>query len=149
MGMQLNDLIEALTEDLSNEWQHLHFYLYHASAVQGLHAAEYREFLTEAAQGEMKHIQHFLDRMFGLRHPQPYQPPAKTFVPQTEPNAILLGAIELESQVIENFTARLTGLETFEGNPLIAAYFKVFYEKQLEDSYEDREKMQRMLDATT
>lgn len=149
MGMNLNDLIEALTEDLSNEWQHLQFYIYHSSAVQGLHAAEYREFLTEAAQGEMQHIQHFLDRMLGLWLPQPYRPATKAFAPQTEPNAILRGAIELESQVIQNFTTRLIGLETFEGDPVIAAYFKVFYEKQLEDSYEDREKMQRMLDATT
>ena len=148
MGMNFIGLIEALTEDLSNEWQHLQFYIYHSSAVQGLHAAEYREFLTEAAQGEMQHIQHFLDRMFGLRHPQTYRPAVKPFVPQTEPNAILRGAIELESQVIQNFTMRLIGLETFDGDPVIAAYFKVFYEKQLEDSYEDREKMQRMLDAT-
>lgn len=149
MSMTLNTLIEALTEDLANEWQHLQFYVYHASAVQGLHAAEYREFLTEAAQGEMQHIQQFLDRMFGLRHPQPYRPPTKVFMPQTEPNAILRGAIELESNVIQNFTQRLAALEMFAGDPVIAAYFKVFYEKQLEDSYEDREKMQRMLDATT
>jgi bacterioferritin (cytochrome b1) len=145
--MTLSDLLDNLTSDLANEWVHLHFYLYHASAVRGPHAAEYREFFTEAAQGEMQHIQQFLDRLFGLNHPQPYRPANKTFAPQTEINAVLRGAIDLESTVIQNYAQRLSELENFEGDPVIAAYFKVFYEKQLEDSYEDREKMRRMLDV--
>lgn len=149
MAMTVTDLIRELTEDLLHEWQHLHFYLYHASAVTGLHAAEYREFLEEAANGERAHIAQFLDRLFGLgANVQP--PPGNLMFPaNTDITLILHAAIQLEREVIENFTRHLAALETFDGDPVIAAYFKVFYEDQLQDSYEDCEKMQRLLAGMT
>lgn len=149
MSMTVKDLINTLTNDLTHEWQHLHFYLYHASAVSGLHAAEYREFLEEAASGEKAHVAQFLDRLFGLG--ATVQPPASIlmFPANTDIALILNTAIQLEREVIENFTRHLADLETFDGDPVIAAYFKVFYEDQLQDSYEDCEKMQRMLAAVS
>lgn len=147
MGMTVKDLIADLTNDLLHEWQHLHFYLYHASAVAGPHAAEYREFLSAAADGEKAHVAQFLDRLFGLG--AFVTPPAGNlmFTVNTDIELILNAAIQLERAVVENFTQHLAALETFDGDPVIAAYFKVFYEKQLEDSYEDCEKMRRMLTA--
>jgi ferritin-like protein len=145
MAMTVKDLIAALRADLTNEWQHLHFYLYHASAVQGLHAAEYREFLSDAADGEKAHIQQFHDRLFGLG--ADVQPCAAIlpFPAHTDIEMILQTAIQLERAVVANFTQHLADLEDFSGDPVTAAYFKVFYEDQLQDSYEDIEKMLRMV----
>ena len=149
MAMTVKDLIAALRADLTNEWQHLHFYLYHASAVQGLHAAEYREFLSEAADGERKHVAQFLDRLFGLGE-NVLPPPGNLMFPaNTDVELILNAAIQLEREVITQFTQHLADLEDFDGDPVIAAYFKVFYEDQLQDSYEDCEKMQRLLATVT
>jgi bacterioferritin len=149
MAMTVKDLIAALRADLTNEWQHLHFYLYHASAVSGLHAAEYREFLEEAADGERKHVAQFLDRLFGLGE-NVLPPPGNLMFPaNTDVELILNAAIQLEREVIAQFTQHLADLEDFDGDPVIAAYFKVFYEDQLQDSYEDCEKMQRLLATVT
>lgn len=141
----LDLFLEKMNEDLKNEWTHLKYYLYHASAVTGLHACEYKEFLTEAAEGELKHVQQFMDRLWGMNFPQPQQN-NHAFPVYQRIEDILLGAVELETQVVENYAKRLTQLDelaTFM--PTESAYLKVFYEDQLQDSYEDAEKMKRML----
>ena len=40
--INLQEIIKNLLEDLKNEWTHMRFYLYHASAVTGLHRHESR-----------------------------------------------------------------------------------------------------------
>jgi rubrerythrin len=149
--MTHEELVRALNADLRNERQHLNFYLYHASAVAGLHAHEYREFLLEAAKGEMEHVLAFQDRIFGL-HPEHlagHNSPGlsanafKSELLTVAPEAILRAALEMENEVVRNYTERLAQLEKSE-HPA-AAYMKIFYEDQLQDSYEDAERLRRIL----
>lgn len=143
--MTLSQFLEIMNGDLANEWTHLSFYLYHASAVSGLHAHEYKEFFTEAATGEMAHVRAFLDRLFGLNYAQPGQS-SKPFPYATHPENILTLAIKLEEEVVTNYTQRLVQLDQLAlAHPETAAYLKVFYEDQLQDSYEDCEHMRRLL----
>ena len=140
--MTLDQFLELMNNDLMREWTHLKFYLYHASAVTGLHAAEFREWLTDAAKGEMQHVGQFLDRLFGLGYSQPAQS-AHSFPALVLPADILAYAAKLENEVVTNYAERLKQLENFD-HPA-AAYLKVFYEDQLQDSFEDCERILRML----
>jgi bacterioferritin (cytochrome b1) len=142
--MTLPQFLELMTADLRNEWTHLQFYLYHASAVAGLHAHEYKEFFTAAAKGEMAHVQAFLDRLFGLNVATP--PVGGHDFPRfTAVEHALSHAMQLEQDVVENYATRLTQLdELAAAHPTTAAYLKVFYEDQLQDSYEDLEHMRRL-----
>lgn len=140
--MKFEQFLELMNEDLTREWTHLKFYLYHSSAVTGLHAAEFREWLTDAAKGEMQHVQQFLDRLFGLGYAQPAHD-AHSFPALLLPADILAYAAKLEKEVVEKYTERLKQLE--EHDHAAAAYLKVFYEDQLQDSYEDCERIMRML----
>lgn len=142
--MTLPQFLELMQADLRNEWTHLQFYLYHASALTGLHAQEYKEFFTAAAAGEMKHVQAFLDRLFGLNV---VTPPASglEFPRFTLVEDALQYAIRIESEVVENYAKRLGQLEALlPAHPATASYLKVFYEDQLQDSYEDCEQMRRL-----
>jgi bacterioferritin (cytochrome b1) len=143
--MTLNQFIEIMNGDLANEWTHLSFYLYHASSVAGPHAHEYKEFFTKAAESEMTHVQGFLDRLFGLNYDQPHQGP-KTFQRASSVVNILMLAIKLEEEVVTNYTQRLKQLDELAvAHPEVAAYLKVFYEDQIQDSYEDCEHMHRLV----
>lgn len=143
--MTLSQFLEIMNADLANEWTHLSFYLYHASAVAGLHAHEYKEFFTEAAKGEMVHVQAFLDRLHGLNYAQPCQGP-KAFSYASRIEDILTLAIKLEEDVVTNYTQRLKQLDDLAiSHPETAAYLKVFYEDQIQDSYEDCEHMRRLV----
>lgn len=152
-----DDLLDALRADLVNERRHLATYLYLASAITGPHAAEYREFFEGAAKQELQHVLAFQDRIWGLGDVVPsFEIPLSPRRPgnMTVPGA-LLAAIELEREVVENYARRLAALDEPHvmtaarvGAPTLSegerAYMKVFYEEQLQDSYEDLEKMQRL-----
>jgi bacterioferritin (cytochrome b1) len=144
-ALTLPAFLDVMNSDLQNEWTHLAFYLYHASAITGLHAAEYREFFTDAAKGEMQHVQMFLDRLYGLNYAQPTQT-GHEFSTFTHPADALTHAIELEAHVAQNYATRLKQLEYLaDAFPVTARYLTVFYEDQLKDSYEDCERMRRLM----
>lgn len=146
--MTLSEFLQLMNADLQNEWTHLQFYLYHASSITGLHAAEYREFFTDAAKGEMQHVQMFLDRLFGLHFNLPNSS-GKQFPLSTHVETALANAARLEEEVVKNYSTRLTQLDALAATwPAEAAYLKVFYEDQLQDSYEDCEKIRRILADT-
>lgn len=143
--MKLAEFVELMNKDLQLEWTHLQFYLYHAGAVTGLHAEEYREFLFEAAKGELNHVMQFTHRLFGLNYPRPTTL-GHIFPKFTEITDILTYAIILETEVADNYAKRLNQLDLLvDENPTTAAYLTIFYENQLEDSYEDCEKMRRIM----
>lgn len=147
-AVTLPAFLDIMNADLHNEWTHLQFYLYHASSITGLHAAEYREFFTDAAKGEMQHVQMFLDRLFGLHFSLPNQS-GKQFPICTDVEGALVQAIKLEEEVVKNYAYRLLQLDAMAPAwPVESAYFKVFYEDQLQDSYEDAERMRRILANT-
>ena len=144
-GLTLSSFLEIMNNDLQNEWTHLKFYLYHSAAITGLHAHEYREFFTDAAKGEMEHVQAFMDRLYGLNYASPSQT-SPTFSTFSSAEDALTHAIELEMSVVENYTKRLQQLDLLaETNPVTARYLTVFYEDQLKDSYEDCERMRRLM----
>jgi bacterioferritin (cytochrome b1) len=139
--MARHEILKLLNEDLKNERMHLQFYLYHASAVTGLHAAEYREFLTDAAKGELEHVQQFQDRIWGLGGEPTLDSnafPTFTFVEH-----ILAHAHKIEQQVVANYATRIAQVQAW-GEPE-SNYLSIFYEDQLQDSYEDAERMRRIL----
>lgn len=143
--LTMPQFLELMNADLQNEWTHLQFYLYHASSITGLHAAEYREFFTDAAKGEMQHVQMFLDRLFGLNFGLPNSS-GKQFPMLTRVEDALRHAVLLEEDVVKNYTKRLAQLDAMAGTwPVESAYLKVFYEDQLQDSYEDCERLRRII----
>lgn len=142
--MTLPEFLEKMNGDLQNEWTHLQFYLYHAGAVTGLHAEEYREFLHDAAKSELEHVLQFTHRLFGFNYLQPVSD-GKTFPKYTKVEDILTHAIVLETEVADTYAKRLNELNELTGHPTAAAYLTIFYESQLEDSYEDCEKMRRIM----
>jgi bacterioferritin (cytochrome b1) len=147
-ALTLPSFLELMNSDLQNEWTHLQFYLYHASSITGLHAAEYKEFFTEAAKGEMQHVQAFLDRLFGLHYNLPNYS-GKQFPLCTNVESALVHAAKLEEEVVQNYATRLTQLDRLAAShPTAAAYLRIFYEDQLQDSYEDCEKIRRILADT-
>jgi len=144
-GLTLPAFLELINNDLQNEWTHLKFYLYHSAAITGMHATEYREFFTDAAKGEMLHVQAFLDRLYGLNYPNPTQSSA-SFSTFSNAEDAITHAIELEMHVVENYTKRLQQLDQLSAAfPVTARYLTVFYEDQLKDSYEDAERMRRIM----
>lgn len=143
--MSLPEFLAIMNGDLQNEWTHLQFYLYHAAAVTGPHAATYRKFFADAAAGELTHVQQFTERLLGLNYKQPATS-GKSFPIFTHPADILAHAALLETEVVNNYAARLEMLDTIAAaHPATAAYLKTFYEQQLADSYEDAEHMRRMV----
>lgn len=146
--MTLPEFLQLMNADLQNEWTHLQFYLYHASSITGLHAAEYREFFTEAAKGEMQHVQMFLDRLFGLHFNLPNSSGSQ-FPLSTSVEDALVHAVKLEEEVVQNYAKRISQLDGLMlAHPAEAAYLKIFYEDQLQDSYEDCERIRRILADT-
>jgi bacterioferritin (cytochrome b1) len=139
----LAEFVTLINEDLQNEWTHLQFYLYHASAVTGLHAEEYKEFLTEAAKGELNHVQQFLDCLYGFDFVQPCAG-GHPFATYTRVEDILIEAHTLERQVVVNYAKRLEQLKSLD-DKVAAAYLEVFYEDHLQDSFEDARHIQRIL----
>lgn len=138
------DFLGLINEDLQNEWTHLQFYLYHASAVTGLHAEEYKEFLTEAAKSELNHVQQFLDCLYGFDFVQPCAG-GHPFPTYTRVEDILIAAHTLERQVVVTYAKRLKQLKLIEDADTAVAYLEVFYEDQLQDSFEDARHIQRIL----
>ena len=144
-SLTLPQFLDLMNADLQNEWTHLQFYLYHASSITGLHAAEYREFFTDAAKGEMRHVQQFLDRLFGLNFQLPNSS-GKQFPVFTRVEDALAHSIVIEEEVVKNYAFRLRQLEWLSSaHQSTAAYLSVFYEDQLQDSYEDCERLRRIM----
>ena len=139
----LAEFLALINSDLQNEWTHLQFYLYHASAVTGLHAEEYKEFLTEAAKGELNHVQQFLDCLYGFDFDQPCAG-GHQFPTYTRIEDILIAAHTLERQVVVNYAKRLDQLAALD-DQVAAKYLAVFYEDHLQDSFEDARHIQRIL----
>jgi bacterioferritin (cytochrome b1) len=103
------------------------------------------EFLTSAAAGEMQHVQAFLDRLIGV-DAKPAHISGKLFAQHTDPKKILSAAVDLEEEVVKNYADRLEQLESLPStSKIFASYFTIFYEDQLQDSYEDCEKIRNLL----
>lgn len=141
--MTKQEIINLLNVDLRNEYIHLHFYLLSVSNVRGLHRAELKEFFTEAAESEMKHIIQFTDLIIGLGG-----------VPEVLPNSfpkdltsakdIVEYAIRLEQEVVDNYSRRMQQAKQLE-SLADACWIEAFLENQIVDSRTDLDNLRMML----
>ena len=156
-------MIELLNDDLKNEWKHLRFYLYHASAVTGLHCGEYKELFLEEAASEMKHVTQFSDLIIGLGGTATFE--SNDFEKFHDPKSIMNYAVKMEEQVIENYFQRMqdaselsdktVGFSSSDlsgdltGYPPLsksdASWIQIFLEGQLEASREDVDHFKQIL----
>jgi bacterioferritin (cytochrome b1) len=139
--MNKNEMLNLLNDDLKNEWTHMRFYLYHASAVTGLHCHEYKELFLKEAASEMSHVTEFSDVIRGLG--------AEAItdwheIPKlSNPREIIQAALEMESQVVENYALRMQQASELGG--VDGAWLEIFFEKQLEHSREDVDHFRQIL----
>lgn len=139
--LQEADLILILNNDLKHEWQHLKFYLHHASMLIGLHAEEYSEVFMKQAAGEMNHVRQFSDMIIGLGGvPTHENLPFNSFRHVEE---ALQYALRLEQQVVANYSTRIGQADLVGG--VNGKWLELFLERQLEDSRTDVDRLKRLL----
>lgn len=144
--MQLKDFIDVLNEDLKNEWKHMRFYLYAASAATGLHAHEYKEFFLEQAKSELQHVSQFSDLIIGLGGVATTE--SNDFPKLTATGALLAYAEIMEAEVVKNYTQRIEQLGDIRDDAETAVHKKwieIFLEEQIKDSREDLDHLRQLL----
>ena len=145
--MLIPDMRELLLDDLKHEWKHLRFYAYHASAITGLHAHEYKELFQEQAKSELNHVGQFMDMIIGLGGNPTDE--SHDFPKFTDARAALEYAAEMEAQVVANYSRQIKMLEEI---PIITdsdiadkRWIEIFLEKQIEDSRQDLDHFRQLL----
>lgn len=138
----ISEMVALLNDDLKNEWKHLKFYLYHASAITGLHAHEYKEFLLEQAASELKHVSQFCDLIIGLGGVPTHD--SNDFPTFKNAQNILEYACDMEAEVVENYTQRISQLAGSDQNA-DNKWIEIFLEKQIEDSRTDLDYLRQIL----
>jgi bacterioferritin len=139
--MTKEEMIDVLNQDLKNEWMHLHFYLYHASMVTGLHCHEYKELFLEEAASEMVHVTQFSDLIIGLGGVPTTS--FNDFPVFNNPRDIIEYAVYMESLVISNYTLRIKEAADLGG--VDGQWLEIFLEKQIEHSREDVDHFKQIL----
>ncbi|MEI8270615.1 MAG: ferritin-like domain-containing protein [bacterium] len=144
MKNMMDSLIATLNSDLRNEWTHLRFYLYHASAVVGLHCSELKELFLEEAAGEMKHVTAFSDLIVGLGGMPTDE---SNFFPKfTNPVEIINHAIKLEEEVVSNYAQRIKEIrEEYQITDPNAKWIEIFLEEQIQKSREDVDHLKQLV----
>lgn len=141
--MTTKRIIQLLNNDLKNEWKHLRFYLYHASAVTGLHCAEYKELFLKEAASEMSHVTQFSDVIIGLGGTATFE--SNDFEKFTNPEDIMQYAVAMEEEVIDRYVQRIKDV-TDESHDhqsdddlksQDAKWLEIFLEEQIKASRED------------
>jgi len=131
--MTKEKLIQLLNCDLKNEWKHLRFYLYHASAVTGLHCAEYKELFLKEAASEMLHVTQFSDVIIGLGGVATFE--SNEFGKFSDPKDIMEYAVTMEDDVVKNYVQRMKDADDLGG--VDGTWLEIFLEGQVQASRED------------
>jgi bacterioferritin (cytochrome b1) len=139
--MNKNELIDILKADLKNEWKHLRFYLYHASAVTGPLAGEYKELFLEEAAGEMKHVTEFSDLIIGLGGVAIAE--SNQFELFSDPFDIFSYALKMEEEVVSNYVQRMKDADALGG--VDGQWVEIFMENQIQKSREDVDQYRQIL----
>lgn len=141
--MTLAEMLGLLNYDLRNEWKHLRFYLYHASAITGLHAEEYKEVFLKEAASEMTHVTEFSDLIWGLGgEPTADSNPFSMF---TDVPGALAYAHMMEETVVKNYAERIRQAEALPEPD--GRWITIFLEDQLAHSRQDVDRFKRLLAA--
>lgn len=141
--MNKEEFVQLMKNDLRNELKHMLFYLVNSSTVQGFHRLELREFLEEAASGEMEHVKQFTRFLVDLGGYSEIPHPSITYPVLTSPVGILKFALEMENEVVKNYTERLADCDAFGGEDGVA--LRIFYEDQIMDSRTDANELRQMI----
>lgn len=139
--MTLEEILPLLLGDLKNEWKHLRFYLYHASAITGPHAEEYKEVFLKEAASEMEHVTEFSDLIWGLGG-EPI-PVSNEFTLFTDVRRAVVYALDMEQEVVRNYAERIEQAETLP-NP-VGRWITIFLEDQINHSQRDVDRFKRLL----
>jgi bacterioferritin len=129
--------LATLAEDLKNEYTHMHFYLFYASHVTGLHREEYRELFLKEAASEMGHVTEFSDFILGLGGEA--RPERNVFpVHLSKPGEILKAALAMEEEVVTNYAARIRQVQDIpDMTEAEKQWAEIFFEDQIEHSRKD------------
>ena len=154
--MQVEEMVDTLKRDLTNEYAHWHFYMEATTAVTGLHRQELSEFFREQAEGEMKHVEEFrrliqgLISRWGLKDDIPSLP-AQFERGLHDPRSLLEAALKMENEVVGNYVLRHPQAESMEstynpeGAKFDGMYIALFLEDQILDSRGDADNILEML----
>lgn len=139
--MKKEEMLDLLNKDLKNEWKHLRFYLHHASLVTGLHREEYKEMLLKEAAGEMSHVTEFSDLIVGLGGTPTFE--SNDFKTFEDPKEIIQYALEMESEVVDNYVQRMDQATELGGSD--GRWIEIFLEGQIQKSREDVDHYKQIL----
>jgi bacterioferritin (cytochrome b1) len=139
--MNKNEIIDILNNDLKNEWKHLRFYLYHASAVTGPLIEEYKELFLKEASGEMNHVTEFSDLIIGLGGTATDE--SNEFEKFTDPFDIISYALKMEEEVVSNYVQRMQDASLLGG--VDGQWLEIFMENQIQKSRQDVDHYRQML----
>ena len=154
--MNIEELVDLLIFDLSNEYAHMHFYMQAATSVRGLHRQEIGEFFSEQASSEMKHVDEFRRLIQGIitrRNLDRKVPSAVAEFKEglTCPIRLLQAALEMEDQVVANYVLRRSQAEELvEMGSFVdrvdGTYVSLFLEDQILDSRGDADNIREILE---
>jgi rubrerythrin len=139
--------VNLMLSDLKNEKKHMLFYLTAASTVSGLHREEYRELFLKEANSEMQHVVEFQDALLGLGVDFESTTDVFTYNPYIlsyDPKELLKFALEMESEVVANYAARIAENLNLLEEP-DKRWMEIFYEDQLEKSRKDVDNIRMIL----
>ncbi len=142
--MTIPAMLELLLADLRNEWKHMRFYLYHASAITGLHAEEYKEVFLKEAASEMGHVTEFSDMIWGLGGTPTAD--SEDFPLFTDVEGALAYALKMEEEVVNNYVTRIQQADSLPEPE--ASWLVVFLEDQINHSRRDVDRYRRLLKGT-
>ena len=143
--MTKSEFLELLKDDLSNEITHMHFYLYYASNIVGLHRHEYKEIFLKEAASEMSHVTEFSDFIIGMGGKSHMKP--KEF----DTNLIKLfniieAAKKMEEEVVDNYATRIHQAHQISDMTLAEKqWVEIFLESQIEHSRADVDEYKQIL----
>lgn len=140
--MTKEKLVELLKADLTNEYQHMIYYLSASFRVQGLHREEISEFLLKEAQDEMSHVDEFSRLIIDLGG-EPEFEPLHYPSPSSNPDEILKHAMVMENEVVARYVGRIEDAVSLGG--VDGKYIEIFLEEQIMDSRKTAANLKEML----
>lgn len=147
--MKLQNLIDNLNQDLKREYQHLDFYITAATNVIGPHRKEFSEFFIAQANSELNHVIEFRKLIIGLGGYPTNDRIISNFINPAPETSWLKSALELETEVVRNYTQRLLEAEDLQENGgtdrVDGKYIEIFLEEQLLHSRQDADEIKEML----
>ena len=123
----------------------MHFYLFYASNITGLHRHEYKEVFLKEAASEMAHVTQFSDFIIGLGGKSHIK--SKEFdTTLTRLSTIIDAAKNMEEEVVENYANRIHQAHQVTDMTLAEKqWVEIFLEGQIEHSRADVDEYKQIL----